>query len=194
MNKERTKVLYEPEDIKQGDVGGNCVYYWMQRDVRAVDNWALLFAQHLAQMQNIPLRVVYVLPCPFRMDDDDNKNDDDELPPKVCEMQMTQRHGSFLLGGLKVVEQELMEKNVPFHILMSKSHSDVGQTVHDFIMGKAKTKVDGTNSSKGKGGGQIASVLVCDMNPLRQYRNWVEDQVTPLMRDCGVPFYQVDAQ
>lgn len=30
-------------------VAGGCVLYWMSRDQRAEDNWAMLFARHLAQ-------------------------------------------------------------------------------------------------------------------------------------------------
>lgn len=28
---------------------GDCVLYWMSRDQRAEDNWAMLFARHLAE-------------------------------------------------------------------------------------------------------------------------------------------------
>lgn len=28
---------------------GECVVYWMSRDQRAEDNWAMLFAKHLAE-------------------------------------------------------------------------------------------------------------------------------------------------
>ena len=216
MNKERTKILYEPENIqssehenRNNDDHQSVVYYWMQRDVRTEDNWALLFAQHLAQMQNVPLRIFYVLPCPYNADsnndkekaDDDDNDDDNDLPPKVCEMQMTKRHGSFLLGGLQIVEKELNEKNVPFDILMSPSHEKVGETVHDFIMAKScNTSIENDDDEKKKDDTtntipvHKASVLVCDMNPLRQFRNWVEDQTMPLMKESDVPFYQVDAQ
>lgn len=32
---------------------GDCVVYWMSRDQRAEDNWALLFAKHLAQQVSV---------------------------------------------------------------------------------------------------------------------------------------------
>ncbi len=211
MNRERTKVLTGP-DVTQpkkinsdNDKGQRCVYYWMQRDLRTVDNWALLFAQHLAQSQNIPLRVLYVLPCPYtstsaaiagdnsnNSDSDDSDHDASSLPPKVCEMQMTERHGSFLLGGLKVVEEELRDKNVPLHILRPKSHSEVGQTVYDFVTTFSESSDSGDDD--GNNGPGVASVVVCDMSPLRQYREWMEDQAAPLLRECSIPLYQVDAQ
>ena len=201
MNQERTKILFEPEETKNknklqkndDDDACKCVYYWMQRDIRTQDNWALLLAQHLAQTKNIPLQVVYVLPCPFLPNDNDITNNTgsiNNLPPKVCEMKMTKRHGTFLLGGLQIIEQELKDKHVPFHILQPKSHSNVGETFRDFVMGKSNDN-DGDDGDARQG---VASVIVCDMNPLRQYRNWVEDQVTPLMKDCDIPVYQVDAQ
>ena len=102
---------------------------------------------------------------------------------------MTQRHASFLIGGLQFVEKELMEKNVELHILKSKSHSKVGRTVHDFVMGNHGDDNKSKSASEG-----TKPIVVCDMNPLRQFRNWVEDQATPLMERSGVPFYQVDAQ
>lgn len=184
MNQERTRVLFEPKDIqKSSDQSKKCVYYWMQRDMRTVDNWALFLAQHLAQMQNIPLCVLYILPCPFTNDNrDSSSTKSNSLPPKVCEMKMTERHGSFLLGGLQIIEKELAQKNVPFHVLQS-NHCNVGQTVHDFVTAKGENKQ-----------GLVASVVVSDMNPLRQFRNWVEDQAAPLMEGSGIPFYQVDAQ
>ena len=111
------------------------------------------------------------------------------LPPKVCEMTMTERHGSFLLGGLELVKKELEEKDVPLHILHSKSHSQVGQTVYDFVAG-VKEDEEGQRQE----GREIASVVVCDMNPLRMYREWYEDQAAPLLGDSGIPLYQVDAQ
>jgi len=39
MNKERIKIL------RQAKLSKNPVVYWMSRDQRADDNWALLYAQ-----------------------------------------------------------------------------------------------------------------------------------------------------
>jgi len=190
MNIERTKVLTHPEVTmlyNDGDNKKHCVYYWMQRDMRTADNWALLFAQHLAQTQNIPLRVLYVLPpiVPSSASShNDNQGDNKNLPPKVCEIPMTQRHGTFLLDGLKLIQKDLSEKNVSFHVLTSKSHSDVGKTVFEFTTKASKTAKEGNN---------VASAVVCDMSPLRQYREWMEDQASPLLKDAKIPLYQVDA-
>lgn len=169
LHKERTRVLTKPDVVVPRM--GKCVYYWMQRDMRTRDNWALLFANYLAEKQNVPLKVLYVLPCPIVS----NASDDSDMPPKVCEMNMTERHGSFLLGGLKLVESELREKNVNFQVLKPTNHNEVGKLVHEVVDQDA------------------ASVVVCDMSPLRQYREWMEIQACPLLIECQIPLYQVDA-
>merc|ERR1719424_1694891 len=38
-----------------------CVLYWMSRDMRAEDNWAMLYARALAEDRAVPLRVCYSL-------------------------------------------------------------------------------------------------------------------------------------
>jgi len=83
MNKERTKVITVP-DVLQPKTGGTCVYYWMQRDMRTEDNWALLYANYLAEEQKVPLKVLYVLPPPVPSDEDNEEG----MPPKVCQMKM----------------------------------------------------------------------------------------------------------
>lgn len=164
MRKERTRVL--TKDIKVLNNKGKAVYYWMQRDMRVIDNWALLFGEHLAKEQNLPLKVLYVLPPVV-------PKSSDEYPSKVCEMRMTERHGHFLIGGLKVVEKELREKNVSFEVLKPKQHAEVGNFVH--------------RSTKD------ATAVICDMSPLRQYREWMEDQAAPLFDISHIPLIQVDA-
>lgn len=169
FNKERTRVITAPDVVVPKP--GNCVYYWMQRDMRTQDNWALLFANFLAKKQNVPLKVLFVLPCPVPSD----SAKDNDFPPKVCEMNMTARHGSFLLGGLKIVESELRDVNVSFEVLKPKSHDEVGMLVHDHAKNNA------------------ASAVVCDMSPLRRYREWTEVQASPLFIKSKLPLYQVDA-
>jgi hypothetical protein len=84
FQKERTRVITIPDVLMPRP--GKCIYYWMQRDMRTVDNWALLFANHLAKKQNVPLKVLFVLPCPVPSKSNSSCNDD--FPPKVCEMNM----------------------------------------------------------------------------------------------------------
>ena len=80
FNAERMRVLREvpPSD---SDKNKKCIVYWMQRDMRVDDNWALCYARHLSKGKsimflssvvvsfsnsslcilehNLPLRVVY---------------------------------------------------------------------------------------------------------------------------------------
>ena len=55
MNKRRITILKNAEQ-REGPV-----VYWMSRDQRAQDNWALLFAQELALHKKEPLIVVFTL-------------------------------------------------------------------------------------------------------------------------------------
>jgi hypothetical protein len=59
---------------------------------------------------------------------------------------------------------------------MPQSHDEVGTLVHDHV-----NKV-------------VASAVVCDMSPLRRYREWTEVQASPLFIKSNLPLYQVDAQ
>ena len=82
MLKERTRMLTSetlmPKDAKS-------VVYWMQRDVRTADNWALLFAAYLAETAKVPLHVMHVLPPPPQSTDDPT--------PSLVDLPMTERHG-----------------------------------------------------------------------------------------------------
>lgn len=43
---------------------GDCVVYWMSRDQRAEDNWAMLFARHLAEKVRTFMKRL-LMPCQF---------------------------------------------------------------------------------------------------------------------------------
>ncbi len=76
---------------------GNCVVYWMSRDQRVRDNWALLEASRLAKASGVVLRVVF---C---------------LVPKFLDA--TIRHFGFMCRGLKDVERDCIALQIPFHLL-----------------------------------------------------------------------------
>lgn len=92
FRKKRVRVLSKSDDVKESCQGG--VVYWMSRDARVQDNWALLFAQRLALKLELPLTVVF---C---------------LVPKF--LNATIRHYKFLMGGLEEVEQECRSWTYPF--------------------------------------------------------------------------------
>ncbi|XP_017012635.3 deoxyribodipyrimidine photo-lyase isoform X2 [Drosophila takahashii] len=96
FRKKRVRVLSKTEDVKESSDGG--VVYWMSRDGRVQDNWALLFAQRLALKLELPLSVVF---C---------------LVPKF--LNATIRHYKFMMGGLQEVEQQCRSLAIPFHLLM----------------------------------------------------------------------------
>lgn len=104
MNPDRAKVLKVGRD---GDEKGPVVY-WMSRDQRAEDNWALLFAQELALKRGSPLRVVFSLADEF-------------LGAAI-------RQYGFMLHGLEEVEVALAKKKIPFALL----RGDPGEAVSHF--------------------------------------------------------------
>ena len=73
------------------------VFYWMSRDQRAVDNWALCYAQQAAREHQIPLTVVFNLYEDF---------------PSASE-----RTFDFMLRGLAETEQRLLAMNIDFVLL-----------------------------------------------------------------------------
>jgi deoxyribodipyrimidine photo-lyase len=123
------------------------VLYWMSREQRTRDNWALLFAQERALEQKAPLVVVFCLAPQF--------------------LGATLRHYSFMLQGLREVEQNLAEKNIPFYLLQGSPEVEI----------PAFIRTSG------------AGCLVTDFDPLRLKRQWQEGVADKI----EVPFWQVDA-
>nr|QDO16452.1 CPD photolyase [Crypthecodinium cohnii]USW07795.1 CPD photolyase [Crypthecodinium cohnii] len=126
------------------------VVYWMSRDQRSEDNWALLYAQGLAKQQKVPLHVVF---C---------------LVPKFLDA--TIRQFDFMLRGLREVEQDLISKDIPFHLKMGLASNEVPAFCKE----------------------QEASAVVCDMAPLRVPMQWTND-VGNALADLNIPLVQVDA-
>jgi deoxyribodipyrimidine photo-lyase len=76
--------------------GHGPVVYWMQRDQRVVDNWALLYAQAVAHTRSVPLYVMFNLVPVFG--------------------QTTARHYDFMLRGLAETECRLRDFGLPFFL------------------------------------------------------------------------------
>ncbi|XP_072387922.1 deoxyribodipyrimidine photo-lyase-like [Diabrotica undecimpunctata] len=118
FNKDRCRVLSPNENIKDGSKG---ILYWMYRDCRVQDNWALIFAQRLAIKKKLPLYVCYSL-----------KDAHQQYP--------TRRHFSFFIEGLKFVQKEFRQLNIGFHLLNASPKelaklivsNDIGGVVCDF--------------------------------------------------------------
>ncbi len=123
------------------------VIYWMSRDQRVNDNWALLYAQGLAKERSSPLAVVFCLLPEF--------------------LEATTRQYNFMLDGLREVEQNLRDLNIPLFL----RHGNPEQEISRFLKS------------------YDASIMVSDFSPLRINRDWK----TSLSRQIDLPFFEVDA-
>jgi deoxyribodipyrimidine photo-lyase len=103
MNLRRRRVLSEGLQ-KVGPV-----IYWMQRDQRVHDNWALIYAQNIAIEKNVPLFIIF------------------NLIPNFLEA--TIRQYGFMLKGLEDVEVESKRFNIPFFVLLGKPEDEIPKFV-----------------------------------------------------------------
>lgn len=83
------------------------VVYWMQRDQRAFDNWALIKAQYCALQTKQPLIVVLCFLEPFQ--------------------EATTSYFDFMIKGLIETENYLKEKSIPLTILFGKPENTLSQ-------------------------------------------------------------------
>ena len=114
FNKKRTRVLTGP-DIEEIKTNSNGIVYWMSRDQRIQDNWALLYAQRVAIKYETPLHICF---C---------------LVPKF--LNATIRHFRFMLNGLEEVESEAKDLNISFHLLEGKAVDVLPQFVEKHKIG-----------------------------------------------------------
>ncbi|KAJ3594882.1 hypothetical protein NHX12_004187 [Muraenolepis orangiensis] len=94
-NPKRIRFISDAQKMKQGSEG---ILYWMGRDHRLQDNWALVHAQQLAVEEKLPLHICVCL-----------------LVPK-SELS-TLRHYGFMLKGLEEVAKECEALDIQFHLL-----------------------------------------------------------------------------
>ena len=91
VNRERTRLLNDKS------YGGGPVVYWMSRDQRVSDNWALIFAAELAvKLGTMPV-VVFCLTDKFQ---------------GAC-----LRHYDFMVRGLEEAERKLAARNISFNLI-----------------------------------------------------------------------------
>jgi deoxyribodipyrimidine photo-lyase len=107
--------------LNEAPPGQGPVIYWMSRDQRVRDNWALLYAQELALSLKRPLGVVFCLAPAF--------------------LGATRRQYGFMLKGLQEVAGDLADLDLPFFLLKGEparelprfvAHQRVGAVVSDF--------------------------------------------------------------
>jgi len=83
--------------LKDGVRKRGPIAYWMSRDQRADDNWALLYAQEQALHAKVPLIVVFCLVPEF--------------------LNATIRHYGFMLKGIDEAMHSLSKNNIPLMII-----------------------------------------------------------------------------
>jgi len=94
---------------KQGEEKSGPIIYWMSRDQRTHDNWALLFAQEMAIKQKESLGVAFCLVPQF--------------------LGATIRQYGFMLQGLQETEKNLEAKNIPFFLLTGSPEEGIAKFV-----------------------------------------------------------------
>lgn len=99
MKNERARIL------KKGKKKSGPIIYWMSRDQRADDNWALLFAQEMALKQKASLGVAFCLVPQF--------------------LQATIRQYGFMLQGLQETEKNLEARNISFFLLTGSPEEEI---------------------------------------------------------------------
>ena len=103
MNTKRVRILNKGEN-KIGRI-----VYWMSRDQRVNDNWALIYSRLLASKNQKGLTVVFTLVDNF--------------------LGATLRQYDFMFEGLKEVQVKLAELNIPFKLLIGNPE----QSIIDFV-------------------------------------------------------------
>jgi deoxyribodipyrimidine photo-lyase len=107
---------------KNGSEGPGPVLYWMSRDQRARDNWALIYAQKVALQKKIPLLVVFCLVPAF--------------------LGAAMRQYGFMLKGLQELEKSLLQKNIAFKLLWGSPQKELVRIVKKYKIGMVVTDFD----------------------------------------------------
>ena len=94
INEKRVRLL------QKGNETNGPIIYWMSRDQRVHDNWALLFSQQIALEKKKPLIVLFNIVPDF--------------------LEATIRQYGFMLKGLQEIDSELAKYNIPFFLLAGK--------------------------------------------------------------------------
>lgn len=91
------------------------VIYWMSRDQRVQDNWALLYAQELALALGQPLAVVFCLAPAF--------------------LGATLRQYAFMLKGLRQLPRDLAHLHISFFLLTGDPAQELPRFADDYRVG-----------------------------------------------------------
>lgn len=81
------------------------VVYWMSRDQRVHDNWAITYAQEYSQNSQQPLIIVFCLQQQF--------------------LQASQRNFAFMIEGLQLIATTLDKLHIPFYLLHGNPEQEI---------------------------------------------------------------------
>lgn len=109
LNSQRVKTL------KEGSYQGQSVLYWMNRDKRVKDNWALLEAQNLAIEKKAPLIVCFQYFGKFK--------------------EANIRQYSFLVKGLLELSNDLKLLNINFYLIQGAAKHSILKIINDNSVG-----------------------------------------------------------
>eukprot|EP00271_Cylindrocystis_brebissonii_P020399 TRINITY_DN6735_c0_g2_i1.p1 TRINITY_DN6735_c0_g2~~TRINITY_DN6735_c0_g2_i1.p1 ORF type:complete len:573 (-),score=116.16 TRINITY_DN6735_c0_g2_i1:73-1791(-) len=107
VNPGRVRVVRSVEGKEREVASGGPVIYWMSRDQRVADNWALLYAVEQARDAGVAVAVAFNLLPSF-------------LGAKA-------RHFGFMLRGLRVVETKLKALGIPFFLFKGKAEETISE-------------------------------------------------------------------
>ncbi len=97
--------------LQNGQIKKGPVVYWMSRDQRLHDNWAVYFAQQLAEEKQENFCIVF---C---------------LVPNFLEAAI--RQYGFMLKGLQELEEEAEKYNIPFFILTGNPEDEIPKFIKE---------------------------------------------------------------
>ncbi|MCX7797631.1 MAG: deoxyribodipyrimidine photo-lyase [Melioribacter sp.] len=105
INPKRVRVL------KEGIKKNGPIVYWMQRDQRVFDNWALIYAYSQALSIDVSLIVIFNLVPSF--------------------LNATLRQYSFMINGLRKVKRNLDDLNVSFNLMIGNPEETIPNFIKD---------------------------------------------------------------
>lgn len=108
--------------LKEGDIRKGPVIYWMSRDQRVNDNWALVYSIELAQDHDEECMVIFTLVNNF--------------------LGATLRQYDFMTRGLQKLENRLSRLNIPFVILLGDPVTSVSAFINSTKAGCLITDFD----------------------------------------------------
>ena len=105
--------------LNKSQFSGKAVLYWMVRDKRFNDNWALYIAQKAAIKYKVPLHVCF------------------QYNPKKSSG--TIREYEFLFLGLKETVESFVKHNIKFHLLNGDAKSEIPKLCNSLKVGTLLT-------------------------------------------------------